>query len=75
MRTTDFDTLAHLTYPLRYIRQAVAFPVDYLPFEREIRRIMKILAGEGKAYELNMKPYQPGDEAWTQEEMCIRDSL
>ena len=29
---------------------------------------MKILAGEGKAYELNMKPYQPGDEAWTQEE-------
>ena len=68
VRTTDFDTLAHLTYPLRYIRQAVAFPVDYIPFEREIRRIMAILAGEGRAYELNLKPYQPGDGAWAGEE-------
>lgn len=68
VRTTDFDTLAHLTYPLRYIRQAVAFPVDYIPFEREIRRIMAILAGEGRAYELNLKPYQPDDGAWAGEE-------
>ena len=69
--TVDFDTLPHLTYPLRYIRQAVDFPVDFQPYEKEIRRIMDILADRGKAYELNMKPYAPGDEAWRAEECWL----
>ncbi len=68
VRICDFDTFPHMTYPLRYIRKAVSFSVDFNPYEREIREIMKILADRGKAYELNLKPYAPGDTAWLEEE-------
>ena len=71
--TVDFDTLPHLTYPLRYIRKAVNFSVDYQPYEKQIREIMNILVDRGKAYELNLKPYAPGDDAWRAEECWLLD--
>ena len=70
---TDFDTLPHLSYPLRYIRQAVKFPVDLFPYESYIQKIMNMLVDGGKAYELNLKPYAPGDEAWRAEECWLLD--
>ena len=49
VQKTHFDTLAHLTYPLRYIRQFVSFPVSYDPFEDKIRTLMALLVDRGWA--------------------------
>ena len=68
IRQTDFDTLAHLTYPLRYIRPRVHFVVDLLCFERQILDVMKALVDKGGSYELNLKPFAPDDLTWLQEE-------
>jgi histidinol-phosphatase (PHP family) len=65
---TEFDALAHLTYPLRYIRPKVSFDVTLLPFEEQLAQIMRQLADRGRAYEPNLKPFAPDDGQWHEEE-------
>ncbi len=49
----NFDTLAHLTYPLRYIVGEQKLPVDMKRYEDKIEAILKALAENGKALEIN----------------------
>lgn len=47
----NFDSLAHLTYPLRYVPDDMKF--DISPFNSRIDEILKNLAKSGKALEIN----------------------
>lgn len=49
----EFDSLAHLTYPLRYITERDGVPVDMAPYQPVIREILATLAENGKALEIN----------------------
>ena len=49
----DFDSLAHLTYPMRYIRQRCEKIPDMADYKDDIRDIFKILAQRDKALEIN----------------------
>ena len=49
--TCDFDVLAHLTYPLRY--KAFLGIKDLSIYDKEITRIMRLLADTGRALEIN----------------------
>lgn len=49
----DFDSLAHLTYPMRYIRQRCDKFPDMADFKDDIRDIYKNLIARGKALEIN----------------------
>lgn len=57
-RTDYFDSLAHLTYPQRYMRGKAGFPVRFEPYYDLIREILKTLVERGKALELNTSGYQ-----------------
>lgn len=57
-RTDYFDSLAHLTYPLRYMRGRAGFPVDFHPFHDLVEEILKTLIQRGKALELNTSGYR-----------------
>lgn len=48
-----FDSLAHLTYPLRYIIPNVKFDFDILRFNHKIDEILKKLIKKNKALEIN----------------------
>lgn len=48
-----FDTLAHLTYPLRYISGDYSIKIDLSRFDDIIDTIFKTLAQNGKALEIN----------------------
>lgn len=49
----DFDTLAHLTYPLRYICGRSGIAVDIEEYFGVISEIFRALAKRGKALEIN----------------------
>lgn len=49
----NFDSLAHLTYPMRYIRQRCEKFPDMEDYKDDIRDIFKMLAAKGKALEIN----------------------
>lgn len=49
-----FDSLAHLTYPLRYIVASTGKEFDLSPFEKQIDNIFKILIKNKKALEINV---------------------
>ncbi len=51
--STDFDVLAHLTYPLRYINAIYKKNFDYKIFEDLIVEILSTLIRRKKALELN----------------------
>lgn len=57
-RTDWFDSLAHLTYPIRYMRTRDGVDVDFHPFDDLIREILKTLVERGKALELNTSGYR-----------------
>lgn len=48
-----FDALSHLTYPLRYYPAHLLAEFDIMQCEEQIRHILKILAQNGKALEIN----------------------
>lgn len=48
-----FDSLAHLTYPLRYMKGNAKIDVDLSRFSDIIEQILKTLAQNGKALEIN----------------------
>ncbi len=49
----NFDSLAHLTYPLRYIVGEHGIPVDMARYMPQIDEILRALAKGGKALEVN----------------------
>lgn len=48
-----FDSLAHLTYPLRYIVGEAGIPLDFVRFDRKMEAILRRLAEKGIALEVN----------------------
>ncbi len=48
-----FDTLAHLTYPMRYIVQSGRTDIDPARFDDVADEIFKVLIANGKALEIN----------------------
>lgn len=59
-RTDYFDSLAHLTYPIRYMRIRDGVEVDFRPFDDLVREILRTLVERGKALELNTSGYRQG---------------
>ena len=59
-KTDWFDSLAHLTYPLRYMRYRNGVDVDLHPFDDVVREILKTLTERGKALEVNTSGYRQG---------------
>ncbi len=53
-----FDSLAHLTYPLRYIVGREKIPVDLADYAEQIDCILERLIADGKALELNTQGYR-----------------
>lgn len=49
----EFDTLAHLTYPLRYIKGDHGIDLDLTPYTPVIDDILRTLAKNGRALEIN----------------------
>ena len=56
--TDWFDSLAHLTYPIRYMRARDGIAIDFHPFDDLVREILKTLVERGKALELNTSGYR-----------------
>ena len=52
-RWNGFDTLAHLTYPMRYIVQSGRFNTDLSRYDDITDEIFKVLIANGKALEIN----------------------
>ncbi len=57
----DFDVLAHITYPLRYINHRYKKEYDYLAHSEEIDGLLKAVIDSGKSLELNTSN---GDEGF-----------
>ena len=53
LEVLDFDILAHLTNPLRYIVGKYGFQVDLGRYKDKIRRILQYIIDHGIAFELN----------------------
>lgn len=53
VRWNEFDSLAHFTYPLRYITDRDGVQVDMERYQPVIREILATLAANGKALEIN----------------------
>ena len=53
VRWNEFDSLAHFTYPLRYISERDGVPVEMERFRPVINEILSALARNGKALEIN----------------------
>lgn len=53
VQESDFDSLAHLTYPLRYIYGRDRVQMDMTRYEEKYERILTVLAQRGKALEIN----------------------
>ena len=49
----NFDSLAHLTYPLRYITGEFGIQIDLAQYAGQIDEILSLLAQKGKALEIN----------------------
>ena len=63
----DFGVLAHLDYPVRYW-PAAAGPFDPAAFEDEFRHVLRLLAGTGRALEVNTQvPLPPVVVRWWRE--------
>ena len=61
LSATDYlDSLAHLTYPLRYMQVRDGVAVDIHRFDDLIREILRTLAERGKALEINTSGYRQG---------------
>lgn len=53
-----FDTLAHLTYPLRYMVGDQGYEVDMNKFSDKVDAILKAVIKNGKALEINTSGYR-----------------
>lgn len=57
-RTDYYDSLAHLTYPLRYMRGRDGQNVSFRRYDDLVHEILKTLVERGKALELNTSGYR-----------------
>ncbi len=57
LEKTEFDILAHLTCPLRYIKGKYGVNIDMEPFEEQITKILKIIIEKNIALEVNTSAY------------------
>ncbi|MEG1971854.1 MAG: histidinol-phosphatase HisJ family protein [Oscillospiraceae bacterium] len=55
-KTTDYDILAHLTYPWRYFEKDLSFPPP-ANFQEIIEEIFKVIIKKGKSLELNVSGF------------------
>lgn len=55
--TTDFDILAHLNCPLRYIKGKYNIDMDMLRYEEKIEKILRMIIEKGIALEVNTSGY------------------
>lgn len=55
-----FDTLGHLTYPLRYMEAALGGPVDLAPHREAVDEIFRALVRGDKALEVNTSGFRQG---------------
>lgn len=53
VKTGKFDTIGHLTYPVRYITGIHKIPVDLSRYDDMIEEILRVVASLGKAIEIN----------------------
>lgn len=54
---TDFDILAHLTYPIRYLNGIYGRGVDLSRFDGEIEEILRRIIKRGSSLEINTSSY------------------
>lgn len=57
IKTTDFDILAHLTCPLRYIKGKYKIDVDMLKYEKKTEKILGEIIKKGIALEVNTSSF------------------
>ncbi|MDR0248329.1 MAG: PHP domain-containing protein [Oscillospiraceae bacterium] len=50
----NFDVLAHLTYPLRYMRGRGGMDIDFTAYRAEVAQIYRLAISQGKGIELNL---------------------
>lgn len=66
-----FDTLAHITYPFRYLKERnVSYDMTY--YDDMIEQVLKILADSGKALELNTSGLRQKIQSTLPEERYVR---
>ncbi len=53
VRWNKFDSLAHLTYPLRYLVGSQHAPLDLAPYRGQMEELLGLLSQNGKALEIN----------------------
>lgn len=68
----NFDSLAHLTYPLRYIKEKTGQIPDLSKYRNSIDNIYKILISNNKALEINVSGLFKGLDSTLPDETEIR---
>ena len=58
IENVDFDILAHMTVPLRYINGKYNVGLDLTPYEQKIDSILDKIIGKGIALEVNTSSYE-----------------
>ena len=66
----EIDTIAHITYPLRYFRRA-GREMDLSPAEERLRRFFRAVAESGKALEVNTSGLRQGIGMTLPEDLLI----
>ncbi len=73
IKTFDFDSLAHLTYPVSHFQGRIGIDVDLTKYDDVIIEILKVLVERGKSLELNTRGLRkkigdtlPGERILTQ---------
>ncbi len=67
-----FDTLAHLTYPLRYIVGEQGFPVDMARYSGQVDAILSAVIAADKALEINTSGLRQKLKNTTPDESIVR---
>ena len=58
IKTSDFDILAHLTCPLRYIKGKYNIDIDMCRYMDKIEQILNLIIKKGIAMEINTSSYE-----------------
>lgn len=72
---TDYDSLSHLTVPLRYIIHKYGKKVDMSVFEKKITSILQAVIERGKSLELNTSGYCGSDPFFMPDEVIMKKYL
>lgn len=77
VKTCDFDVLAHLSCPLRYINGKFGLGIDLSDYSEKIDEILRLIIERGIALEVNSSCVHPGSgyNAFMPEEWVIKRYL